>query len=372
MTDVVVIGGGIVGCAVAAHLAESGRTVVLIEQTAIAAGASGRNSGVIQHPFDPVLVELHRQTVALYRALPTARDTGFALPDEPAGLLMVAHDADALRAQADALARTHPDLRAEFLGPGDVTALEPALGPDVAAVRLAIGYPVAPDVATETYAAWARSLGVAIRIGVAARPWLESGAAIGVILGDGQRIAADDVVVAAGPWSPTLVDARGTWRPIRPLWGVVTEVEVADPPRHVLEEAEADLEPGVTDEPAGHAFSLVTAAGRSSLGSTFLAEEPDPAAELPRILARARTFMPGLDQARLGGLRACARPLSRDGRPLIGRVPGFDGLWIAAGHGPWGISTGPAAGPMLVRAMDGDPAAIPAPLDPGRFGPVGH
>jgi D-hydroxyproline dehydrogenase subunit beta len=371
MTDVVVIGGGIVGCALAAHLAESGRSVVLVERTAIAAGASGRNSGVIQHPFDPVLIDLHRRTLALYRALPTASDTGFALPVEPAGLLMVAHEADVLRAQADALARTHPNLRPEFLGPGEVTALEPALGLDVAAVRLGIGYPVAPDVATNTYAAWARELGVEVRIGDGARPWPDpNGIVRGVILDDGQRIAADDVVVAAGPWSPALVDPGGTWRPIRPLWGVVAAVEVADPPRHVLEEAEADLEPGVTDEPATHAFSLVSAAGRSSLGSTFLALEPDPAAELPRILARARTFMPGLDRARLGDVRVCARPLSLDGRPLIGRVPGIDGLWIAAGHGPWGISTGPAAGPMLVRAMDGEAEAIPFDLDPGRFGAV--
>jgi glycine/D-amino acid oxidase-like deaminating enzyme len=371
MTDVVVIGGGIVGCAVAAHLADAGRTVVLIEQTAIAAGASGRNSGVIQHPFDPVLVDLYRETLARYRALPTAVDAGLALADAPAGLLMVAHDADVLRAQAAALARTHPELRPEFLGPGEATALEPALGADVAAVRLGIGYPVAPDVATTAYAAWARTLGVEVRIGLGARPWLgPSGVSRGVVLEDGQRIGAPDVVVAAGPWSPALIDPDGTWRPIRALWGVVVSVEVADPPSHVIEEAEADLEPGTTDEPATHAFSLVTAAGRSSMGSTFLATEPDATAELPRILARARTFVPGLERARLGEVRACARPLSLDGRPLIGRVPGVDGLWVAAGHGPWGISTGPAAGPMLVRAMDGDRDAIPVALDPGRFGPV--
>lgn len=373
MTDVVVIGGGIVGCAVAAHLAESGRSVVLIEQTAIAAGASGRNSGVVQHPFDPVLVELHRKTLALYRALPPADGMTLQLPSEPAGLLLVAHDADALRAQADVLGATHPDLRPAYLAPGEVSALEPALGPDVVAVRLGMGYPVEPDVATNAYAAWARQLGVAVHIGQGARPWRDAGGTKtrGVFLDDGQRIAADDVVVAAGPWSSALIDPGATWRPIRALWGVVVAVQHADPPRHVIEEAEADLEPGVTDEPASHAFSLVTAAGRSTMGSTFLAAEPDPASELPRILARARTFLPDLDATmRIGAVRACARPLSQDGRPLIGRVPGVGGLWVAAGHGPWGISTGPAAGPMLVRAMDGDADAIPAALDPARFGPV--
>jgi glycine/D-amino acid oxidase-like deaminating enzyme len=67
--DVIVIGGGIVGVSSAAHLAAAGRRVVLVERSDIAAGACGRNSGVVQHPFDPVLVELHLETLALYRAL---------------------------------------------------------------------------------------------------------------------------------------------------------------------------------------------------------------------------------------------------------------------------------------------------------------
>ncbi len=78
--DVVVIGGGIVGVSCAAHLAASGRRVVLLERSEIAAGASGRNSGVVQHPFDPVLVDLHLETLALYRALAETGLAGFTLP----------------------------------------------------------------------------------------------------------------------------------------------------------------------------------------------------------------------------------------------------------------------------------------------------
>jgi D-hydroxyproline dehydrogenase subunit beta len=386
--DVIVIGGGIIGVSCAAHLAAGGRRVVLFERAEVAAGASGRNSGVVQHPFDPVLVDLHLETVRLYRDLAQTLDgAGFALPSEPAGLLLVTPDSDLARRLAESLGVSHPGLAPAFLDADAAHALEPALARGVAACRLAMGYPVAPASATRAYAAWADRLGVEIRLGEPARPWLDSGRLAGVQLANGERLAGAEVVVAAGPWTSQLIDRSGTWRPIRPLWGIVVEVTLPRPPVHVLEEAEIEIEPGGepvdpsaakrrasradATGPAGTepavAFSLVTAAGASSLGSTFLDDEPDAAAVVPSILARGRTFVPSVASARLGAHRVCARPLSLDGRPLVGRVPGIDGLWVAAGHGPWGISTGPASGRLLADLLDGRVAAPPAPLDPGRF-----
>ena len=72
--------------------------------------------------------------------------------------------------------------------------------------------------------------------------------------------------------------------------------------------------------------------------------------------------------ARLGVHRVCARPASLDGRPLVGRVPGTDHLWIAAGHGPWGISTGPASGRLVADLVAGRAGAASAAVDPARFG----
>jgi D-amino-acid dehydrogenase len=361
--DVIVIGGGIVGVSAAAHLASGGRRVALVERDRIAAGASGRNSGVVQHPFDRVLVDLHLESLGLYGAL-----EGFALPDAPAGLLSVTHDVDGVRRLADALAVSHPGLRPTFLSPDTVHRLEPGIARGVAACRLDIGYPVAPAAATTAYAEWAARLGVVVRIGSAATVWRAGGRVAGVALADDERIAAADVVVAAGPWTPDVVDPSGAWRPIRSIWGVVVAVSLADPPRHVLEEAEISIEPGVDADDAGISFSLITADGASSLGSTFLADEPDVTATVPRIVQHGATFVPAVATSRLGKPRRCARPLSLDGRPLIGRIPGIEGLWVAAGHGPWGISTGPASGRLVADLVDGRIAAPPSALDPARFG----
>jgi glycine/D-amino acid oxidase-like deaminating enzyme len=212
---------------------------------------------------------------------------------------------------------------------------------------------------------------VDIRLGGAATVWREGSRIRGAILGGGERVEAGDVVVAAGPWTPSLVEPSGGWLPIVPRWGVVVPVALESPPAHVLEEAEISIEPGSDDDKAGHAFSLVTADGSSSLGSTFLVDEPDGEGWVPSLVRRGSRFVPAIADAPVGPPRVCARPQSLDGRPLVGPVPGIDGLWVAAGHGPWGISTGPASGRLIADLVLGKVVAPPAALDPARFGAVG-
>ncbi len=381
--DVVVIGGGIMGVATAAHLAIGGRRVLLLERDVLGAGASGRNSGIVQHPMEPALGPLHLRTLELYRRLDETQGGALRLPAAPVGLLSVTHDPAVARREAATLARDLGDLAPAYLDPDDVRTLEPAFGPGVHACRIEAAYPVQPIAATLAYGAWARSLGAEVREGQAATPWVEHGRVLGVRLADGTPIAAADVVVAAGPWTPQLVDPTGRWRPIRPLWGVVVTMGLAAPPRHVAEEAASSIpngeaaaddvaQAGLGDEPpgtqAGIHFSLVTAGGATSLGSSFLDGEPDVGALANRIVAHGATFVPAIADAPRLAVRACARPRSRDGRPLIGRIGWVDGLWVVAGHGPWGISTGPGSALLLAELMDGRVETPPPDLDPGRFG----
>ena len=377
--DVVVVGGGIVGTATAAFLAEAGARVVLIERDGIAAGASGRNSGVIQQPLDPVLGALYKSSLSLYRELAASGTGQFAMGSEPAGLLYATLDRDAAARLTDELAAAHPLLEPRLLEGVALRELEPALAPEVAACRLPIGYPVEPGAATRAYAALAERRGVDVVLAGTASVLWGAGRALGATV-EGRDITAGSVVVAAGPWTPALVDPTGMWRPIRPLWGVIAELALERPPHHVLEEAEIDArneprhqgDPATPDEDPGVSFSLITANGRSALGSTFLDDEPDASSFVPRIVERGSRFVPEVGRARIESVRICARPLSRDGRPLIGRVPWADGLFVAAGHGPWGISTGPGSARLVADLVLGDTSAPPAALDPARFGEPGQ
>ena len=361
--DVAVIGGGIAGCATAAFLAEGGARVRLFERDTVAAGASGRNSGAIQHPMDGALVALHEASLALYAAL----GHGFTLRAEPAGVIVLDTDAARTAALRDELAREFPELEPERLEAAALQAAEPGLASDLVGCRLRTGYPVPPAAATLAFAERARAGGARIEEGRGAVPWLSDGAAAGVLAADGERIRAGAVVVAAGPWTPEAIDPGGAWRPITALWGVTLEVGLPDPPRAVVEEAGVEALVAEGGGPAA-AFSLVSAAGVSTLGSTFLPESPDPAALAPALLERGARFLPALRGAETGPARACARPASRDGRPLLGSVAGHERLFVAAGHGPWGISLGPGSARLVADAVLGGPAAIPPELDAQRFG----
>lgn len=393
--DVVVIGGGIVGTSAAAFLSAAGASVVLVERDGLASGASGANSGVVQHPFDPVLAALYRETVDLYRELAIVSN-GFPFPIRPAGMLYISHHEAAVRSQALSIGAAFPALDLEVLGGDALRVLEPAAGPDLWACRVDIGYPVMPGASTYAYATLAEARGTQVRLGRAATVELDGDRAVGVRV-DGRVIPAGAVLVAAGPWTPSLLDPTGRWAPISPRWGVVVEAELAAPPRHVLEEAgieaaldvggtaggpdgaegtaEGAAEAGAPDEGVegveGVEFSLVPLPGASAVGSTFLAREPVPADWMERILVRAASFVPGVADAPIRGVRACARPQSSDARPLIGAVPSRRNLYVCAGHGPWGISTGPASARLVADLVLGHGPAIPAELDPARFGVPG-
>jgi len=380
--DVVVIGAGIVGCSAAAELARRGARVHVVDAAGVAAAASGRISGAIWWPADPVLDVLYRESLEWYRALAeteAALRARFAIPAAPVGILTLSRDPVATAAAVRAWQASHPWLGASYLDEGALASLEPALARGLVACRLDIGYPVAPASATRAWAAVATDAGAIFEVAQAALE-LDGDRVRGVRAG-GRRIDAAAVVVAAGPSTPQIVDPTGAWQPIRPFWGVVAEIELARPPRHVLEGAgiEDAIDPGQLRARRGPEeadgivdFSLVTAAGRSALGSTFLPFEPDPADYRDRLVVAGAGYVPEIARALVHGLRACARPLSLDGHPLVGQVAGVDGLFVAAGHGPWGISTGPASGCHVAALVMGDAEGVPAPvrdaLDPARFG----
>ena len=321
--DVAIVGAGIVGCALAAFLAEAGASVAVYERGEVAAGASGRNSGVVQHPMDA------RAAAAVHRdRRPLPRPRGARL--RPARRAERAADArrrrgGARRGAARAAARV-PRARGRGARPGRAggararrrARASPACGCTPATPSRPPAPPPRSRRAPRPPARGWRS--------ARTRRSRPAGCVAGGDARAGRRRRRGRRAVDARARRPS-----GAWRPITPLWGVNLEVRLADPPRHALEEAGIDRliaarrRAAAAVQPHHRAAASPRSARRSSPTSRT------PEALAPRLHAHGARFVPALADTPITSVRACARPLSADGRPLLGRAPGRDDVYVAAG-----------------------------------------
>lgn len=349
-TDVAIVGAGIIGCSTAYHLAREGVRVTVHDPVGVAAAASGRNNGIIEHSYDDATVDLFDETVLLLREA-----LGDAMPADPVGTLLVSQsktDAMAVLAQYERF----PVLEPQLLSPGRAREAEPLLAPDLWGCLVRTGYPIRPLEATTAFADLARAAGASFALGepVDFDALLASGA---------------EVVVAAGAGTPRVLDGLVPAEIVAPLWGVIVSVELPTRPRHPLIEGTLAAAQGGGAIENESPFTLLDSPSYLAVGSTMLpGAEPDGAEWAPRLLDRGTRFVPSIEHARVQGTLVCARPRSFDNRPILGRVPGADRLWIATGHGGRGMSLGAGSGRLMADAIRaGSDAAIPAPLSATRI-----
>jgi glycine/D-amino acid oxidase-like deaminating enzyme len=199
---------------------------------------------------------------------------------------------------------------------------------------------------------------------------LQGGAARGVRV-DGEMIEADAVVLAMGPWTGRLA-GRVPLPMIGGLKGYSVTLAAPDVPADALfvEYRTTDgrhLEPEIFPRPNGEVYVC---------GMADPAPLPDsPEAVLVNesscdVLARAAgRVSTSLAAAQITGRQACYRPVTQDGVPLIGSVPGVAGAYVATGHGPWGMLNAPATGHALAELItEGASSSVDLrPFDPARL-----
>lgn len=347
--DVVVIGAGIVGCATAAFLAHRGCRVAVFDAGPIGAGASGRNAGLVEHPYELHQHGLYEETVTLLK-----ETLGSDMPAEPVGALLLFDDEpSAERAVRDK--QRHPGLAPQLKTPDEVAALEPGVRAGHWGCLARTGYPIHPASAVQRFADLARARGATIVADTPVAPLWEGGVVRGVAV-EGEAHRCDVVLVAAGAASSGVVDPTARWQPVSPLWGVsLTLSSDVVPSRPVLDGAVAAIQSGERTSAGGDlAFSLIPTPKQLALGSTFLAEKPDGKDWVDRLLANAGRFWEPAGAATVDDIRVCPRPRAFDDRPLLGRVAGHRTLWMASGHGGRGISTGVASARLVADAIVAD------------------
>ena len=215
----------------------------------------------------------------------------------------------------------------------------------------------------------ATTRGATLRIGVVEEIAQRDGAARGVRVGS-ETIEADAVVLAMGPWTSRA--ARGLRLPaVHGLKGYSVTLAGADVPAHALfvDYRTADgraLEPEIFPRPDGETYVCGMADPAPLPESAEGVEVNNASCEvLARAAGRVST---ALAAARIIRRQACYRPVTDDGLPLIGRIPGVAGAYVATGHGPWGMLNAPATGLALSELIaDGAASLVDLrPFDPAR------
>jgi glycine/D-amino acid oxidase-like deaminating enzyme len=384
MPDVVVVGGGIIGAACAFELAERGASVTLLEREELAAGASGRNNGLWVTPVDPALLPMAKISLARYLEIADASPVPFRLDREPIGLVAAALDEEEMRMGEQG----HQPYRAAGVGvdrleAAEVLQLEPAISSHVLGGWLVHhGHRLAPAALTVSFALMAAERGATVRHHLPVRALLEDRDRVSGVMTDDGRIDADEVVVAAGPWSSALLDPLGVRLPITGARGWLVRL---DPTpgllRRLVASAGWEEATGRREDGAVRAGSLedVSAATSTLLhpttdGSLIAGSSRQPVitpeAEEPGVPARivrgAIRMVPALAEAEVRSAWWGIRPLTPDERPVVGRIGA--GLSIAGGHGSEGVILGAGTGQLVAAQLLGNDAPFdPEPFDPGRF-----
>ncbi|HEX3175053.1 MAG TPA: FAD-binding oxidoreductase [Methylomirabilota bacterium] len=363
----VIIGGGVVGCSIAYHLARRGLTDVLVlERDAVGSGTTSKAAGGIRAQFaTEAEIRFSLESIRVFERFEDefGVDPGY----RKIGYLFLISDPADLRGYETRIAlqrRLGVDVR--VLTPDEAQKLVPALRVDdlVAAVWGPEDGLAGPAEVTSGFARRARELGVRIAEGVRVTAIERDGDRVrGVTTTDG-AVSAPLVINAAGPAATAVARLAGVDVPVHPRR------------RHIFFTEPFPEIPGpvplTTDRASGFYFRkemeqvLLSPGDVEDIGSDF--EVPMDGARIEEAVQKAVHRVPVLEQARIAGGWAGLRPLTPDDHAIIGWAPGVRGFFLAVGFGGHGFQHSPATGHHVAAwIVDGTPATDLSLFDPARF-----
>jgi len=374
--DLIVIGGGVIGCSVAYHACLLGaKRVLLVERRGLAEGTSAQSSGILRtHYSVPENVELARRSLAAFTEFadylddPEA-DCGLALP----GYLVVGRDdarGEAIRAS---LARQRSmGIEAIEVDAAQARAILPLLRTDDLAV---FGYePQAgfadPYLTATAFARAARRLGAEIRTGETVTGFLRTGSRITGVRTDRGEYAAATVVCAVNVWSNALLEREtGARVPLVAERHEVIALEAEVPYTPALPVLKDMASPSMIYARSYGGRQLLVSAGlEGAIAGPDDDQAPVPLDAVAELGAELAERLPAFETAGVASTWTGLYDVTPDWNPVLGPLPGIDGLIVAFGFSGHGFKLSPAVGRLLAQAALGLPSDVSlAPYRYSRF-----
>ena len=380
--EIVVVGGGIVGASIAYHLTKLGRTdVAVLERHELTGGTTWHAAGLVaQLRATENLTRLAQYSLELYKTLEeeTGQATGFL---DPGAISLASTESrwEELRRTA-AMAR-YLGVVAEEISPAEVVEKFPMCHVDdiVGGIWLPEDGAVGPSDVTQALIKGARQGGAKLYEGTGVDDLIvENGRCVGVITDNGERIEADQVVLACGLWTRHLAAKQGVSVPLHaahhyyvvtePIEGLDAEWPVLrDPDRYAYLKPEAggSLLVGLF-EPVADPWPAV---GPPPTDKSFISLDPD-SDHLAEYLPHAFDRVPVLNDAGLRLIFDGPESFTPDDSYILGEAPNLPGMWVAAGFNSIGIQSAGGAGMALAHWMtEGKPHIDLSDVDIRRFEP---
>jgi sarcosine oxidase, subunit beta len=346
--DVVVIGGGSVGCCSAYHLARMGAgRVVLLERESIASGSTGHSAGMFHQQYgSELLIRLAVESRLFLEEIAAEKDLGVRLHQN--GYVHILFKPEELEKAKSLLPLQHRlGAEVEILSPAQVEALVPGLIVDdiVGATNCRTDGWVDPHLATNAFAEMARRAGAAVFVNTEVTGLRTDKGAVQAVVTPRGEIATPLVINAAGPWAALVGQMAGVTVPVKPfrrhLWftqGLPT----------LRPEA-----PIIFDTPHDFYFrpeapGAVACVGRCE-GSTFSTQADWSLA--PDVAEAATKRFPPMAEAGLASVWAAPRDISPDHQSILGFLPELRGFFAAAGHSGHGFLMAPAMGRTVAEVV---------------------
>jgi glycine oxidase len=334
--NVIVIGAGIVGCAVGYKLAARGAGVHLLDMRDVGQGATRASAGVLCphiEGHDAALLQLGTRSLAMYDEFVAhaSHDARRSIEYRRTGTLEVAlTDEEATRLAALASRHTSGGVEHQFLDARDARELEPQLSDRVRGALLvpSHGYVGVTDF-TNALAAAAAAHGATMEKGVTVRQVASARNGVRVTT-DKETLGADVVVVAAGSWSSG-IGLGPTHPPVKPIRGQLLQMEFAKPPAsRVVWGSGCYLVPWENG-------SLLVGATVEDVGF----DESSTVEGVQGLLDCASELVPSTRNAKLHEVRVGLRPATSDDLPIVGPSSSVPGVFFATGHYRNGVLLAP-------------------------------
>jgi sarcosine oxidase, subunit beta len=350
--SMVVVGGGVMGCSIAFHLAEQGVDVLVLERGTVCSGMTARSGALIRtHYTNAPEARMALAGLAYFRDWRERVGGWCGFTVTGAAILVGPHDAERLRRNVAMLRGLGADT--EVATPGELAAEHPELDPrgiGLAAVEPGSGY-ADPVATTFAFASRAVDLGARIRQGVAVHAVRVAGDRVtGLSTSDGE-VGADAVVLACGPWVDPLARTAGFELGISPERSQLAFFRRPDGARRHPLVIDGVL--GTYFRPHGGELSLVgvEAGHQVEVGAIDREVEGYDHQLVAPALERLAGRVPAFADAPFARGHRGVYDTSPDSRAVLDAAPGVAGLFVAGGFSGTGFKKAPAVGACMAELV---------------------